>query len=31
VSAPSSFGLDAQGELYIVDYDGELFRIEPAG
>ena len=31
VSAPSSFGLDAQGELYIVDYDGELYRIEPAG
>ena len=31
VSAPSSFGLDAHGELYIVDYDGELYRIEPAG
>jgi glucose/arabinose dehydrogenase len=25
----SSFGQDAEGELYVVDYDGELFRIEP--
>jgi hypothetical protein len=31
VSAPTSFGLDAAGEVYIVDYDGELYRIEPAG
>ncbi len=30
VGAPSSFGLDAAGELYIVDYDGELYRLEPA-
>jgi hypothetical protein len=29
VSSPSSFGLDASGEVYIVDYDGELYRIEP--
>ena len=29
VGAPSSFGLDAAGELYIVDYDGELYRLEP--
>ena len=25
-----SFGEDARGELYIVDYDGELFQIVPA-
>ncbi len=31
VSAPASFGLDAAGEVYIVDYDGELYRLEPAG
>jgi glucose/arabinose dehydrogenase len=29
VDAPSSFGLDAAGEVYIVDYDGELYRLEP--
>jgi glucose/arabinose dehydrogenase len=29
VSSPSAFGLDASGEVYIVDYDGELYRIEP--
>ena len=29
VAAPSSFGLDAAGELYIVDYDGEVYRLEP--
>lgn len=28
---PSSFGLDADGEIYIVDYDGEVYRIDPAG
>ena len=28
--APSSFGLDAAGEVYVVDYDGELYRLEPA-
>ena len=26
----SSFGTDAQGEAYIVDYDGEIYRLEPA-
>jgi glucose/arabinose dehydrogenase len=30
VSAPSSFGVDAAGEVYVVDYDGELYRLEPA-
>ncbi len=29
VSSPSAFGLDASGEVYIVDYDGEQYRIEP--
>ena len=28
---PSSFGVDADGEIYVVDYDGEVYRIEPAG
>jgi len=31
VNSPASFGLDAAGEVYIVDYDGELYRLEPAG
>lgn len=26
----SSFGVDRAGNLYIVDFDGEIFRIEPA-
>jgi glucose/arabinose dehydrogenase len=30
VDSPTSFGLDAGGEVYIVDYDGELYRIEPS-
>ena len=25
----ASFGVDQQGNLYIVDFDGEIFRIEP--
>ena len=25
----SSFGVDQAGNLYIVDYDGEIFRVEP--
>ena len=28
---PSSFGVDADGEIYIVDYDGEAYRIDPVG
>ena len=27
----SSFGVDADGEVYIVDHDGEVYRIVPAG
>jgi glucose/arabinose dehydrogenase len=27
---PSSFGIDAEGEVYVVDYDGEVYRIVPA-
>jgi len=30
VNSPSSFGLDADGEVYVVDYDGEVYRLEPA-
>ncbi len=26
----SSFGVDADGEVYVVDYDGGLYRLEPA-
>jgi len=29
VSSPTSFGLDGAGEVYVVDYDGELYRLEP--
>ena len=29
ITRVSSFGLDAAGNLYIVDYDGEIFRVEP--
>jgi hypothetical protein len=32
ISSISSFGEDAQGEIYILDYsDGEIYRIDPAG
>jgi hypothetical protein len=31
INSPSSFGLDADGEAYVVDYDGEVYRLEPAG
>jgi glucose/arabinose dehydrogenase len=31
IGAPTAFGLDAAGEVYVVDYDGELYRLEPAG
>jgi glucose/arabinose dehydrogenase len=29
VDSPTSFGLDAEGEVYVVDYDGEVYRLEP--
>jgi Ca2+-binding RTX toxin-like protein len=29
VSAPVSFGEDAQGNLYLVDFNGEIFRLKP--
>jgi glucose/arabinose dehydrogenase len=29
INIPTSFGEDAQGNLYIVDYDGEVFRLTP--
>ncbi len=31
IGSPTSFGTDADGELYVVDYDGEVYRLEPAG
>lgn len=32
ISSISSFGEDASGEIYILDYsDGEIYRIDPAG
>jgi glucose/arabinose dehydrogenase len=30
IDAPTAFGRDADGEVYVVDYDGELYRLEPA-
>jgi glucose/arabinose dehydrogenase len=27
----TSFGTDAEGEVYVVDYDGEIYRLEPQG
>ena len=30
VNSPASFGLDTDGEVYVVDYDGEVYRLEPA-
>jgi glucose/arabinose dehydrogenase len=30
VDSPTSFGLDAAGELYVVDQDGEIYRLEPS-
>jgi hypothetical protein len=29
IDSPTSFGLDAEGEVYVVDYDGEVYRLEP--
>jgi glucose/arabinose dehydrogenase len=31
INSPTSFGLDAAGEVYVVDYDGEVYRLEPVG
>jgi len=31
IGSVTSFGLDADGEVYVVDYDGEVYRLEPAG
>ncbi len=30
IDSPTAFGLDAAGEVYVVDYDGEVWRLEPA-
>jgi len=30
LDSPTSFGLDAAGELYVVDQDGEIYRLEPS-
>mgnify|MGYP003577109296 CR=1 FL=1 len=30
IDNPAAFGVDQNGNLYIVDLDGEIFRIEPA-
>jgi hypothetical protein len=30
INSPTSFGLDADGEVYVVDYDGEVYRLEPS-
>jgi glucose/arabinose dehydrogenase len=30
LDSPTSFGLDAGGELYVVDQDGEIYRLEPS-
>jgi len=29
ISSPSSFGEDGRGNLYIVDFGGEIFRLTP--
>ena len=31
IDSPTAFGLDADGEVHVVDYDGEVYRLEPAG
>jgi glucose/arabinose dehydrogenase len=30
VVSPSSFGVDSQGEIYVVSYSGAVYRIDPA-
>ncbi|HLA77449.1 MAG TPA: PQQ-dependent sugar dehydrogenase [Vicinamibacteria bacterium] len=30
LSRPSSFGVDGDGEIYIVDHDGEIYKVVPA-
>jgi glucose/arabinose dehydrogenase len=30
ISRITGFGTDAEGEVYIVDFDGEIYRLEPA-
>jgi glucose/arabinose dehydrogenase len=30
IDSPTAFGRDADGEVYVVDYDGEVYRLEPA-
>jgi len=29
IDSPTAFGLDADGEVHVVDYDGEVYRLEP--
>jgi glucose/arabinose dehydrogenase len=31
IDSIAAFGADADGEVYVVDYDGEVYRLEPAG
>jgi len=31
LNSPVSFGEDAEGRLYVVDFDGEVFRLTPRG
>jgi len=31
IDSPTAFGLDADGEVHVVDFDGEVYRLEPAG
>jgi hypothetical protein len=30
IDSPTAFGVDADGEVYLVDYRGEVYRLEPA-
>ena len=31
IGSVAAFGADADGEPYVVDYDGEVYALEPAG